>query len=318
MELEVSTGNLPTRQGELAEMIAQFVRFAQVRRSSAGTYLRSLRRFASWLNEQGLRPDQLTREDVLNYRAHLEGSGISPLTVAAYLTAVKCFLAYLEEATDGRVRNVADKVKSPRRQRGFRKAGLTVEQARRLLALVEREGRGIRGLRDKALLTLLIATGLRSIESCRADVGSLTTEGGKTVLYVHGKGRDLADEFVLIEPAVEAVLREYLAARGAVKSTEPLLAGHCNRNNRGRLTTSAVRRIVTGWLVRAGLKTDRISTHSLRHTAALTALEAGSPVEKIQAMLRHENISTTMVYLKSRDRLRDGAESAVAGLLFGV
>lgn len=301
---------------DMAEMIARFVRYAQVKSSSAATYLRALRIFATWLNRRDIAFSNVHREDIIDFLQELKDREISPLTINCYLTAVKRFFEYAEEATSGKVRNVANKIKGPKRQNSFCKGSLTPDQVHSLLKVIEEEGKGMGGLRDYALVNLIVCTGLRAIEVSRADIGDLTAEAGKPILLIHGKGRELKDDFVPLFPEAEKPIREYLAARGKAKTSEPLFVSGANRNNGERLTTHSISRLVAFWLQRAGLKSDRITCHSLRHSTAMLALAGGAPVEKIQDLLRHASINTTMIYLRNRNRLEDGAENFLREVLY--
>ena len=301
------------QQPELADLVEPFLRYSQVRLSTQGTYKRILRLFLLWINGQGITsPDRAT---ILDWLIDLEGRGVSPATRGTYLTVIKAFFKFLsEDFSNGTWPNIAQKIKAPRRRKTFSRGSLTEEETRVLLQTIQEEGKGIEGLRDYALVCLIVGTGRRSIEMVRADIGHLDTEQGFKVLRIWGKGRDQADELVKLESAVYEPLRKYLGVRGAVKSTDPLFIGHGNRN-RGRLTTRSIRGIVARWLICAGLKRDNISCHSLRHTFAMIAKDRGAPIEAIRITLHHASIETTTIYFQSANRLTSGAESFVAQAL---
>ena len=161
----------------------------------------------------------------------------------------------------------------------------------------------------------MLHTGVRDVEAMRANKGDLGTSGGHEVLRIRGKGRDEADEFVKISPALDRDIRAYLKMRGSLEASAPLFASCAPRNRGGRLTTRSISRIVKDALRGIGIDDPRYTAHSLRHSAITFALLAGAELEDAQAMARHADISTTMIYSHHVDRLANAAEDRVASLL---
>lgn len=288
------------------EIVDRWLASLDAKPTTIDTYRKAIRAFLSWTSQQGItRP---RREDILAYKRALESTGKSPYTVGSYLTATRRFFAFLE--AEQLYPDVAKNVKGPKRPRGYAKEALTREQARRLVDSID-PSEDVAGLRDLALVNLLLRTGIREVEATRADVGDIGREAGVLVLRVHGKGRDSKDDFVVLTSDSYSPLADFLAARGKVSNDEPLFPSYSNRNRNGRLTTRAIRGIVENRLTRAGLKEERVSCHSLRHTCATLALLGGADVVSVKEMLRHENINTTMVYVHSLNRVQDGAEKYV-------
>ena len=225
-----------------------------------------------------------------------------------YLTSVRRFFAYLE--AEGLYPDIARGIKGPKRPRGYSKEALTKDQARRLIDFIDIST--LAGSRDLAIINLMMRTGLREIEIARLDVGDIGKESGELVLRIHGKGRDSKDDFVVLTSHSYGPLADYLAGRGRVQNDEPIFVAHGSRRSKdGRLTTRAIRQIVDKRLEKAGLKEERISAHSLRHTCATLALLGGADVVQVKEMLRHGNINTTMVYVHNLNRVQDGAEKYV-------
>jgi len=300
----------------LSDLIERFLRLAQVRLTSARMYRAALLDFNRWA--EGRPINEIRFADIVAYITHLrtretrqrgrKPRKVSPLTVNAYLTALKRFFEFLERETNGLIKNVAADVKGEPRRRGMLKDGLTADQARRMLDLIDRSTAV--DLRDYAVINLMLRTGLRSVEVAQANIEDIRERDGQLVLWIRGKGRSEKDDFVILTDKADGSIRDYLAARGAVESTEPLFASHSNNGRGRRLTTYSIQQeIVCRRLRDAGLKTDHVTCHSLRHTAAMLALTAtDGNVVKVQAMMRHSDINTTMVYLSNRNRVRDGAE----------
>lgn len=269
-------------------------------------YKAGIRAYLAYLQDEGLEGN--SRGDLVAYKAHLQAN-YKPGTVSTRLTPVRGLYGYLHAVTGAP--NIAAGVKGAKAQRGHRKDALTGPQT---LALLEVAA----SARDKAILTLMVHTGLRTIEVARANVGDLRTAGGKTVLDVWGKGRETKDALVIVTPPVEKAIRAYLATRGALDENAPLFAATSNRNAGGRLTTRSVSRMVKAHLVKAGLSSSRLTAHSLRHTAVTLALLGGASLQETAAMARHANVATTQIYAHNIDRLKGTAESAVTAYLQGA
>lgn len=300
------------RYESLGELIEGFLSGLDVAGSSRATYQRTLRHFVSWLEvtDRATRLNTLQREDILAYKAALQAEGKSAYSVSSYLTSVRKFFEYLE--TEKVYPNIARGVKGAQKPRGFRKDTLTPPQLRESLNSIDRGS--LAGMRDYAMFNLMARTGLRTIEVSRATVGDLRQEGGQAVLYVQGKGRDTADEFVLLTEETLRPILDYLKARrsrGPVPDGAPLFAVMSNNHAGGHLTTRSISRIVKDAFRRIGLDSHRVTAHSLRHTAITLAIVGGAPLEQAQAMARHAKPETTGQYFHNLKRLENAAERYV-------
>ena len=279
------------------------------------TYARALRQYAGWLEANGKALEQTTRADVLEYKRSLEAEK-KAATVNLYLVAVRGLYTWLNAKVG--YPNVAEGIKGVKKATQSSKDALTVTQAKDLL---NAPAEGEQGLRDKAMVTLMLRRGLRTVEVSRADVGDLRQVGGKSVLYVQGKGHAAKDDFVLIEGETERAIRLYLKARreagGDLAQDAPLFAGTGNRNKGGRLTTRAISQVAKNAMRAEGIDSPRLTAHSLRHSAVTFALMGGATVQDAQQMARHSNVATTMVYVHSLNKLDGKAEGALDVLLAG-
>ena len=156
-----------------------FLTDQDVKPSSRETYRKALKVFICWLSDQDTHNP--VREDILAYKEFLQAQGLSSFTVSGYMVAVRKFFEYLE-ATIG-YPNVAKGIKGAKRSKGFRKDPLTVDQVRDLLNTINRAT--IQGLRDYALLNLMLRTGLRTIEIIRADIEDIRQQSGEAILWIH-------------------------------------------------------------------------------------------------------------------------------------
>ena len=314
---------IPTGKTEIAEIkdilttcIDKFLISLDTKPRTKETYQRALRVFQIWVTDKGY--TQPTREHILEYKAYLtsktilgndgEVKTLSSLTVTAYLTALRRFFAFLE--AEKIYPNIAKDIKGLKRPKGFLKDTLTKDEAKRLLEGIKEDG--LNALRDLAMINLMLRTGLRTIEVSRALIGDVGREGGETVLRVWGKGRDTKDDFVILTAEAYEPILDYLQARGETKSSEPLFISHSNRNKKEALTTRSIRRIIEARLKAVGLKTSKVTAHSLRHTAGTIALMNGADLISVKEMLRHSNINTTLIYTHNLNRLEKGAEKFIA------
>jgi len=289
----------------LGPLLLRFAASQDVAPSSRATYLRTIRQFFRWVEEQGLPLATLTRAEVLRYKEALLSSGMSSLSVGAYLTSVRRFFAWAEG--EKIYPNIARDVKGPKRKQQFRKQALTADKAKEVLSY--QDGQEVR---DHAILNLLLRTGLRTIEVVRANVEDITSKGGTRVLLVHGKGRAEKDAFVILTDRAYQPIADYLATRGRVKAGEPLFTSHSNNSKGARLTTRTVSRIAKESLRSVGLDSREYTAHSLRHTTAVTIMRQGGSIEQAQHVLRHSSPATTQIYtatIKEELRLKNSTES---------
>jgi len=295
-----------------AELVRRFLASLDRRESSKSTYARALKQFGRWI-ETVPPAGPLTRENVLDYKRALIGRKLSPFTVNCYLTAVKRFFAWSEGA--GLYPDIAKGIEPMRRGHNFRKDAFTPAQARELLNAVK--VRTVKGKRDFAIINLMMRTGLRTIEIRRADVGDIANRGDQTVLYIQGKGRDEKSEFVLLTPATLAPIKSYLKTRDAFAQDAPLFAAISNRNRNGRMTTRSVSRLAKTAINRIAPGNNRLTAHSLRHSAVTFALLGGATVQEAQAFARHADINTTLIYAHNIDRIGAAPEIKIDALLRG-
>lgn len=301
----------------LEEFIERFLAAHDVRENSRGTYRRQLREFTQWVQGRGLILTNIRREEIVAYREHLKtaaggaGEGLSAYTVSGYLTAVRRLFSWLE--SERIYPDITRGVKGPERPRGHAKDTLTPEQLRATLEGIKTapELSELERARDYALFNLMARTGIRDIEAARASWGDVRREDGERVLYVHGKGRSGADEFVLLTPPAFKPLRAYLDTRPHLWEGSPLFVSYSRRNWGERLSSRSISRIIKNSLKRAGLDESRLTAHSLRHTAITLALKGGATLEQAQAMARHGSPATTMIYAHNLDRVANGAEKRI-------
>lgn len=293
------------------EIIGKWMASLDLASGTKETYLSGFKAFCWFVRSTSLDFDELTRDDIKSFKEYLvDEKKLKPATVSGYLASVRSFYAYSE---DNGIENIAHRVKGVTDSRSFKKESLTPDQARRLLASIDRSTE--KGLRDFAILNLMLRTGLRDIEIVRANCRDIQTKAGVDVLYVQGKGRASKDNFVVLTPKALSPIAAYLEKRGKVDKLDPLFASVSSRNAGERLTVRSVSRIAKSALRAIGIDDERYTAHSLRHTAITFSLLGGATERDAQQMARHANITTTMLYSHDIDRIKHAAEREIDNVL---
>jgi integrase/recombinase XerC/integrase/recombinase XerD len=277
----------------------------EVSPATVRTYRIGVERFMAWCGERRT----LDADVIRAWLADMRGAGFLPGTVNTWLASVRDFFGWAVGAYRLPY-NPAASIRGAKRKgtsRQHKRDVLTDAEVRRVLAL---PGDDDTGARDKAIMSIMAYTGARAIELHRADLSDARTERGRLVLHVRGKGRTESDEVIVIaHPDAESALHDWLAVRG--NKPGALFTSLSRRSAGARLSVSAMLHIVKGYYRAAGVRGARKTTHSLRHAAISNAVRHGAPVQKVQAMARHANISTTMIYYHETDRVENPAEAFV-------
>jgi len=292
--------------------IDKFIASQDIRPSSRDTYRKALKQFAVWASDRPI--NTLTREDILEYKDFIKTKNLSSYTLSSYLVSVRKFFEWTESIKI--YPNIARGVKGGKQNRQFKKDPLTISQIKNLLGSIDRNT--AKGKRDFCILNLLIRTGLRTIEIIRADMQDIRQESGEAVLWIQGKGADDKDNFVMLTEDTLKPIREYLSTRDNTKENDPLFTSLSNRNQVKRLTTKSISRIVKEDLRGIGLNSGRLTAHSLRHTAITLSLIAGASIQEAQALARHKDINTTMIYSHNLNRIANAPEKKIEVLLAGI
>lgn len=294
-----------------AAIITGYLSSCDIAPRSKQNYHKALNYFFDYAGSVEIDFATITRRDILAYKNYLTGK-YSVSTANAYLSAVKSFFAYLE--SEKICPNVTAGIKGVKQQKGFKKDCLTRSQA---VAIVnDLNAETIENARNKALFLLMLNTGLRTIEIERANIGDIQHMNGAAVLMVQGKGRAEKDDFVVIPDAVLQSIRVYLSMRSSADLNAPLFASCDNRTGgMSRLTTRSIRRIIKALMLQHGINSDRLTAHSVRHSAITFALLGGASLQSVQAMARHSNINTTLIYSHNIDRVINSAENSITNFL---
>ena len=309
-QLIVRQGAELTAQQITKDTYTSFIEYLDASPKTVETYSRALRQFFRYLQAAGNM--QPTREDVIAFKEYLTQTGHKATTVQNYITAVKIFFSWTEQTE--RYPNIAAHVKGAKISREHKKDYLTSGQVKDLFSSIDRDT--IKGKRDYAILTLAVTAGLRKIELQRANIEDMRKAGDNIVLYIQGKGRDEKAEYVKIPPQTEKAIREYLSFRGPADPAEPLFTSTSHNNAGQRMTTRAISGLIKERLVNAGYNSDRLTAHSMRHTAVTLALLGGESLQEAQQFARHANLTTTQIYAHNLNIAANTCSSTIANAIF--
>jgi integrase/recombinase XerD len=278
----------------------QFINYLRVERGLADntiqSYSRDLNRFFQYLEEHALSPLRLSQDQIMEYVV-LIGSGLSARSVARNISTIKTFFRFL--SAEGTIKNnPARLLETPRIARRLPKI-LNQGEVDRLIS--QPDSSKARGQRDRAMLEILYATGLRVSELVGLKVLSVNLEAG----YVRTLGKGSKERAVPIgEKAGEAV-KHYLA-NGRLQLAKHTNSPYLFLNSRGHpLTRQGFWKIIKKYGREAAIG-KKITPHGIRHSFASHLLEAGADLRSVQVMLGHADIATTQIYTHvTRERLKE-------------
>jgi len=262
-----------------------------VRRMSPNTiesYARDLAGLAGFAAKRDRSVDQLERQDLEAFVRQLMSTGLAPRSVARAVACVRGFYRFsaMEQKQES---SPADDLRPPRAWAALPKF-LSLEEVDRLLA--EPDTATPRGLRDKTLIEVLYATGLRVSELIALRAGDLNLDEGYFTCI--GKG-DKQRMVPLGHEAADWVRRYIREGRPPLlkKKNSPWL--FVNARDGGSLSRVGFWKVLKEYGLKAGITRD-LSPHVLRHSFATHLLERGADLRMIQMMLGHADLSTTQIY----------------------
>jgi len=275
----------------MTDVVVEYLGALQVElgasRNTLTAYRRDLTDFTQFLNAQRRSLLRAGPDDIVGYLERLRTRGLRPASVARRISALRGLYKHLVREGELR-RDPTEHLEAPRRARALPRT-LSRET---VAALVEAPDlTHPRGVRDRTVLELLYATGMRASECLGLTLDDVNLTAGYVVCT--GKGRKQR----LVPVGAEAAqwVRRYLREIRPL-STRARDSGHLFVNPRGgRLSRQSLWAIVRHAAARAGVP-HRVSPHVLRHSFASHLLEGGADLRSIQAMLGHADIATTQIY----------------------
>ena len=256
--------------------------------NTVSSYLRDVHQFAGAMEGKELPLTRVRTRDVEEYTRSLTRKGKSPATVTRSVAAIKSFYNAMI-ALGHADQNPAKGVTPAKVERKLPQV-LTGKEVE--LFLEQPECTDLKGYRDRAMLELLYATGIRVSELIALDVDDLNLPAG--ILKCRSKGKE---RIIPLYPAAVRALNEYLHdIRPQLVESEDETALFVNMSGE-RMSRQGFWKLIKFYQEKAGIQKD-ITPHTLRHSFAAHLLENGADLHSIQEMLGHADISSTQIYSK--------------------
>jgi integrase/recombinase XerD len=276
------------------DLVREFLTYTQVEkglaRNSLESYGRDLARLQAWAEAHGKTIEDLERADLRGWISDLSREGLSPASVSRAVSAARGLFRFL--MLDGHIqRHPAEDLNTPQGN-AYLPRFLTEEEMERLLAAPDVSTD--EGIRDRAMMELMYAAGLRVSELVGLKRTDVNLDAG--LVACHGKGSK--ERRVPIGKSATHWLQQYAGVRARFgKGNNP----HLFLNSMGaRLTRNFAWAMIKRHAQSARL--DHVSPHTLRHSFATHLLQRGADSRSVQALLGHSDISTTQIYTHITDR----------------
>ena len=291
-----------------------FQNYLEMQDRSAATvasYISDLRQFARWFeqtNGDTVTPERVTALDIRDYRQYmLTVLRRKPATINRHLASISAWLSWAVdtgqiESNPARQVNGVSSVPQPPKWLTRQEEGALLRSVERAVQSARTEPAKRQAARNRALVIGMLNTGLRADEICNLELDDLQIGERKgSVTVRNGKGRK--QRTIPLNKQARQAFSDWLAIRPNVDSTWVFVGQRGNK-----LSTSALRRIISDLAYAAKLDPQEVSPHTLRHTFAKRLVDAGVSLEKVATLLGHSNLNTTRIYLTPG---REDLETAV-------
>lgn len=275
------------------DLVKEYLTYLQVEKGLAHhtleSYRRDLARLEAWASKPGKTIAELTRPDLRKWIAQLSRDGLAPPSVARAVSAARGFFRFL--MLDQHLKqNPAEDLDTPQRF-SYLPTFLTEEDIDRLFATPDVSTD--EGIRDRAILELMYAAGLRVSELVNLKQAEVDVHAG--VVNCHGKGSK--ERRVPVGKSAINWLQKYAAVKASYgKSPFAHLFLHRGKPMTRQLAWTMIKTYANA----IGLQ--NVSPHTLRHSFATHLLQHGADSRSVQALLGHSDISTTQIYTHITDR----------------
>lgn len=273
-------------------------------KNSVAAYRRDLTKFSDYLQSQSLTLQGISSSGIMDFILQLRKSGLGESSIARHVVAIRSLFAFLSK--DLGIANVAKEITPPRIPKRLPKA-LSISEIESLIASNSDD---IGGVRNRALIETLYATGARVSEIVQLDTSDISKSDNETVT-VKVKGKGGKERLVPLGKFAQHALEQYLTrSRPSLVRSPHQIALFLNEKRGSRLSRQSAWQIVMSAAQRAGLEKD-ISPHALRHSFATHLLDGGADIRVVQELLGHSSVTTTQIYtLVTIDKLRESYASA--------
>ena len=264
--------------------------------NTLSSYLRDVRQFSDWLTEKGIALPQAAQSDIKRYVSHLEKKGKSNSTIVRSVASLKSFYNYMLS-----IRSVSvNPAKGIAPTRIERKLPAILSSKEVDLFLDQPDQSDPKGCRDKAMLEVLYATGIRVSELISLNIQDVNLSVG----FIRCAGKQKERIVPLYRAAIKALTSYISEVRAQLLEDPREIALFVNMGGE-RMSRQGFWKIVKYYQEKAGIKKE-ITPHTLRHSFAAHLLENGADLKSIQEMLGHADISSTQIYTQVvNQKLRD-------------
>ena len=277
----------------MGEYVDKYINYlSEVKRSSGNTiasYKRDLLKMCKYFNNNGIEDvHEVNSTDLSTYISSLGKQGMSSATISRNVASIKSFFMYLfkNKLISG---DCTDQLRAPRIDKKIPDV-LSIEEIN--LLLEQPSDKNNKEIRDKAMLELLYATGLRVSELISIKLEDVNL----TLNYILCKDSN-KERVIPIENAAKSALEYYIKnARPDMCKDSDLLFTNLKGE---KMTRQGFWKLIKSYARKAGIDKD-ITPHMIRHSFASHLVNNGADLKAVQEMLGHSDISTTQIYLKSR------------------
>jgi len=275
--------------------IKKFLEFVKVDKKLSNntfeSYQRDILQYKEYINENKIQYSKATNEEITNYLEYLNDLNKKPSTISRHLASIRLFYQYLlknkivkEDPTKG--------IQAPKIEK---KAPSILTSQEVSLLLEQPNGEDLKSIRDKAMLEIAYATGMRVTEIISLNIDDVDLETLSVICKNENKQRIIP----LGKMSIKALQEYIVTARPNLIKDENEKALFVNINGR-RLTRQGFWKIIKFYKEQAHITTE-ITPHVLRHSFATHLLQNGADLKSIQTMLGHSDISSTQVYMQFQD-----------------
>jgi site-specific recombinase XerD len=293
--------------------LEQFARFLKIdiangdaTKTTVRTYFSNVKGFLVWCKYNDIAPQDCLESDIKDYRESLITAKQSKATIAKKLSIIRRFFDMIM-ATKAIDSNPVCNIKPPK-DKTSRVEKVKFLSRNTVKALLD----SVSDTRDKAIITLLVLHGLRTVEIARLKVSDVQID--KNTLLVNGKGNKARTVF--FTDKTKQIMLAWLCDREQyqAKNDSLFLSKHHSRVGGAIENPDVIRALVNGYLRNIGVEKGT-SCHSLRHSYATLSLANGADLQAISDSLGHSSIATTQIYAKILDREKNNPTKFIDELL---
>lgn len=270
-----------------------------------------IKNFLKWLSDNNI--IYPTNEDIKKYILYLKTSDYTTATKNQYIRATKHLFKWLSD--NNLYNNIALNIKEFRDTKKHKRDSLTPKEIQKIISDIDTSDEV--GKRDKAIIILASSLGLRASEVVNIDTKDIEQKDNVYLVSIKGKGYTEKNTKKVIIREVYDAIQDYINSKSI--KTDALFTSTSNRAFNKRLTKESLSTIIKNRFKNSGFNSSKLTFHSLRHTTADATLKASdNNIYTTQKYLRHQNTSTTEIYLSEKEDINPILASDVYNEIFNI